>query len=169
MFVGDEVLVAVSFDAARSRLARLAAGGVLLSTSQNAYGDGMAGGTRVGAAGVSKLVRVPVAELAAVADSAGLAIRWEATGAGGGLFPVLDADIRLTPAGEEMTLLALTGAYRPPLGPLGEALDRAIMRRVATATIRNFINRLAAALAGQHNPTGAAVGGCEQPAPDGGK
>jgi len=38
----------------------------------------------------------------------------------GGLFPVLDADITLTPAGEQTTRLALAGVYRPPLGRLGE-------------------------------------------------
>ena len=50
-----------------------------------------------GAAGFSKLVRVQVRELARTDGSAGLAIRWEATGAAGSLFPVLDADIRLAP------------------------------------------------------------------------
>jgi hypothetical protein len=34
-----------------------------------------------------------------------------------GLFPALDADITLTPAGEDATVLRLAGAYRPPLGP----------------------------------------------------
>ena len=46
---------------------------------------------------------------------AGLALRWEATGAGGRLFPVLDADLTLAPDGEG-TVLPLAGSYRPPLG-----------------------------------------------------
>lgn len=155
MFLADEVLIAATFDAARSRLAGLIDDGELLSSSKAAYGHGIEGTTRVGATGVSKLVRIQVAPLAESAAAGGLAIRWQATGPGSSLFPVLDADIRLTPAGEQATLIALTGTYRPPLGPVGEALDRAILRNVAAATIRNFIGRLAAAISDspdQHTP-----------------
>jgi hypothetical protein len=75
-------------------------------------------------------------------DSAVLTLRWEATGPGGRLFPALDADITLTPAGERATLLRLAGSYRPPLGSLGAGLDRAILHRAA-ATIRAFLSRVA--------------------------
>jgi hypothetical protein len=76
-------------------------------------------------------------------DSAVLMLRWEATGLGGRLFPALDADITLTPAGEHATLLRLAGCYRPPLGSLGAGLDRAILHRAAAATIRAFMSRVA--------------------------
>ena len=145
VFLEDEVLVAASFDAARSRLARLAESSELVLTSQVAYDHGIELTARVGTAGLSKLVRVQASELAEAAGS-GLAIRWQATGLGSSLFPVLDADVRLSPAGDHVTLLTLTGTYRPPLGPVGEALDRAILRDLAAATIRNFISRLAAAM-----------------------
>lgn len=49
--------------------------------------------------GLTRLVRVQARELAATDEAVGLAIRWEATGPGGGLFPALDADIRLTRSG----------------------------------------------------------------------
>ena len=166
MFVGDEVLLEVSFAAARERLAQLADGGVLIGASQDAYsreGEHLA---RVGAAGVSKLVLVQVRELARTDTSTGLAIRWEATGPGGRLFPVLDADIRLAPAGEHVTLLTIAGSYRPPLGPLGEALDRAILHRVALATIRSFLTQVAAQIGGHPGAAEAAApngGGSSQP------
>lgn len=137
MFVGHEVLLEVSFALAREGLVRLTEDGALISASEDAYG-GTADLTRVGAAGLSKLVRVQLRELAVTDRSAGLAIRWEATGPGGGLFPVLDADLRLAPDGDQVTLLTMAGVYRPPLGPLGEAVDRMILHRVANATIRNF-------------------------------
>jgi len=156
MFVGEQARVEVSFAVARERLARLSESGALLGTSQDAY-TGLA---RVGALGVSKLVRVQVRELSWADGSAGLAMRWEATGAGGALFPVLDADLRLTPDGAESTLLALAGVYRPPLGSLGAALDRAILHRVAAATIRNFVAQVAAQIAGQPRP---APVGCPAP------
>src|ERR1700744_1832964 len=138
MFVGHEVLLEVSFAIARERLARLTEDGALISASEDAYGRGPAALTRVGAAGLSKLVRVQLRELSWMDRAAGLAIRGEATGPAGGLFPVLAADLRLGPAGDQVTRLTIAGAYRPPLGPLGEALDRVILHRVADATIRHF-------------------------------
>jgi hypothetical protein len=149
MFVGHEVLLEVSFALARERLVRLTEDGALISASEDAYGRGTVGLTRVGAAGLSKLVRVQFRELAWTDRSAGLAIRWEATGPGGGLFPVLDADLRLASAGDQATLLKMAGVYRPPLGPLGEALDRAILHRVADATIRTFAGWIAAQITGR--------------------
>ena len=144
MFVGDKVRLDVSFAVAREKLRRLGQSGALSRTSEDAYGPGL---TRVGAAGVSKLVRVQVRELAWTDLSAGLALRWEATGPGIGLFPVLDADLKLVPDGEG-TVLTMAGSYRPPLGSLGEALDRAILRRVAAAAIKSFVAQVAAQITG---------------------
>lgn len=149
MFLADQIIVHADFDAARTGLAQLAASGALFGSAQDAYGGTTAGIARVGVAGLSKLVRVQVCELADTTDSAGLAIRWEATGSGAAVFPVLDADLRLTPAGEQLTLLTLTGSYRPPFGRAGEAVDRAVMHRVATATVRNFLASTAAVLTRQ--------------------
>lgn len=131
---------------------RLAEGGTLLSTSEDAYDHAAAGLAKVGIPGLSKLVRVQVRELTGTARSAGLAIRWEATGPGGGLFPVLDGDITLALVGDARggaTVLGMAGVYRPPLGALGQALDRAILHRVALATIRRFLAGLAARIADQ--------------------
>ncbi len=138
VFIGDEVLLDVGFAQARAGLARLVRGGLLHKSSEDAYQYG-----RVGAGGVSKLVRVQVRALAESEDGARWAIRWEAAGPGGALFPVLDADISLAAAEEQTTMLSLTGAYRPPFGPLGAALDRAVLHRVAAATVRNFLARVA--------------------------
>jgi len=79
-------------------------------------------------------------------QSAVLTLRWEATGPGGGLFPALDADITLTPDGDNATLLAISGAYRPPLGKLGATIDRTILRRVTTATARSFLTGIGNAI-----------------------
>jgi hypothetical protein len=46
--------------------------------------------------------------------------------------------ISTTPAGVDATMLAVCGAYRPPLGVLGVGLDRAIMHQAAEVMIQNF-------------------------------
>lgn len=153
MFVGDEVLLDVSFAVARPRLANLARSGMLRTASEDACGIALAGRPGAGAPGRVGLARVYARELAEAEDSAGLAIRWEVSGADGGLFPVLDADIRLTPASDGTTVLALAGVYRPPAAD--GAPEPAILRWAASAAIRNFLGRLAAGITGQPGPAGA--------------
>ena len=145
------MLLDVSFNAAQARLANLTREGTLLDASQDAYGLGIIGVVRIdplgSAPGMSRLVEVHFRDLVIHENSAVLTLRWEAIGPGGGLFPALDADITLSPAGEDATLLTLAGAYRPPLGALGARLDQAILQRVAAATIRAFLDRVVDAIA----------------------
>lgn len=152
MFVREGSRLEVGFADACAGLAAVAQGGWLLDASQAAYGDGVTGVTKVGPPGVwpelSKLVMIHVGDVTVHAGSASLPLRWEATGPGSGLFPALDADITVTPDGDEATELILTGVYRPPLGKLGALLDHAILSRVASATIRDFVGRLAQAIEG---------------------
>jgi hypothetical protein len=147
MFVRHEMRLDLDFRAAQARLADLASSGSLLPAAHHAYGEGTTGLARVGplgsVRGMSKLVEVRFQDPVARADSAHLALRWEATGPGGVLFPALDADITLTPDGEQVTVLELAGVYRPPAGIAGGQLDRAVLRRVADATIRAFVSRVA--------------------------
>ncbi len=159
MFVAAEVLLDLGFSAAEARLASLARGGLLTRVSEGAYGEGLTGLVRVGplgaAPGMSKLVEVHFLEMVTRDESAMLALRWEATGPGGKLFPVLDADISLTPAGEQSTRLSLAGVYRPPLAALGTGLDKAIFHKVADATVRSLLARVADALACPEESRGA--------------
>jgi hypothetical protein len=150
MFIDDEVPLEVGLDAARAGLANLAVSDGLISASEDAYGEGVTELIRVGplgsGPGMSKLVRVRFQDLTERGGSAGLAVRWEATGPGGGLFPALDANVTVSAVDERTAVLRLAGSYRPPLGTLGTALDAAILHRVATATIRTFLNDIAAAI-----------------------
>ena len=165
--MGDEVLLELSFPLARARLGALTRGGLLMSASDDAYGAEITGLMRVGPAGITRLVRVQFRDLPERANTAGLALRWEVTGPGGALFPVLDADLELVQAGPETTWLTLNGAYRPPLGALGQALDRAMLHRVASATIRSFLSRIAAGLHGGAEPAEVpATPECHQAIPD---
>ena len=121
MFVGDEMLLDVSFNAAQARLANLTQDGTLRDASQDAYGEQIIGVVRIGplgsAPGMSRLVEAHFRDLVIRENSAVLTLRWEAIGPGGGLFPALDADITLSPASDHATLLTLGGAYRPRRAP----------------------------------------------------
>jgi len=114
MFVSAEALVDLGFPAALAGLANLARGGLLTGVSQAAYGDGLTGLARVGplgeVPGMSKLVEVHVLDVVSRGESAVLALRWQATGPGGRLFPALDADIWLIPR---------RGAFRPAVAGRG--------------------------------------------------
>jgi hypothetical protein len=151
MFVDAQTVVDVTFDRARARLANLARDGWLAGASDDAYGEWDRGLARVGplgsAPGMSRLVDVRFRDVVTHGRSAVLALRWEAVGPGGGLFPVLDADLTMAPHGESQTLLTMSGAYRPPLGSVGAALDRAVLHRVAVATVQGFVNRIGHAVA----------------------
>ena len=147
MFVAAEMGLDLSFPAAAARLANLARGGSLTRVSEEAYGDGLTGLVWVGPVsavpGVSKLVQVHVRDVVTRGESAVLALRWQAAGPGGRLFPALDADMSLTPAGERSARLSLAGVYRLPLAALGAGLDRAVFHKVADATVRSLLARVA--------------------------
>jgi hypothetical protein len=70
---------------------------------------------------------------------------WEATGAGG-LIPTLDGDLEVAPLGPRRTQLSISAMYTPPMGALGRAFDRALLHRVAEATVKDFLDRVAAAM-----------------------
>ncbi len=72
-------------------------------------------------------------------------MRWTPTGPGG-IFPALDADLEIGTLAPGRTQLAMSARYTPPLGPLGRAIDRVVLFRVAEATLKDFLDRVGAAL-----------------------
>lgn len=81
-------------------------------------------------------------------------LRWQPTTAGG-LLPALDADIEVAPLAPQSTQLSMSARYLPPWGALGTAVDRALLHRVAEATVKDFIDRVGATL----TASAASVGG----------
>jgi hypothetical protein len=157
MFVTQELAVGTGLREAQARFANLLHGARLAEASAAAYDGAVTGLLRVGPGGLAaaKLVRVSLLEPVYRDGAMTVGLRWEATGPAGSLFPVLDANISISPGqddgiadSKQTARLALTGSYRPPLGRLGTALDRMALRRVATATIRALLQDVAAALTG---------------------
>ena len=159
MFTDHAVGLDMDYPAARARFLRLAHGDWLDAPSRDAYSDGLVGEVRVGplgsVPGMSKLVRVSLLDPVPHEDMVLVPIRWEATGRMGRLFPVLDANLTVGTDAQGRAELRITGAYRPPLDGLGEGLDQAVLHRVAGATLRSLLRRVAATLGG---PAASAAG-----------
>jgi|RhiMetdeSRZDD1v2_1073273.scaffolds.fasta_scaffold1150320_2 hypothetical protein len=151
MFADQAVTLDLDFPAARDQFLLLTHGDRLDGMSRDAYADGLAGQIRVGPLGglpgMSKLVRVSLLDPVGRDDNVLVPMRWEATGLMGRLFPVLDANLMLGEDAQGRGVLRIAGVYRPPLGGLGEELDQIALGRVASATIRSLLRRIAALLA----------------------
>ena len=147
--VGDRVLFDASFRGARTRLEILARDGILLRASEVAYGEGTAILIKAAgpAAGLTRLADVRLENQTDTADCAHIVLQWEAIAADGKLFTALDADLMLVPAGDQITALALAGAFRPRPVQVDPGLDRKVLRECATAAIRSFLAQVACALA----------------------
>lgn len=100
---------------------------------------------RPGDGAIAKTIRLDVGNPHQQDGQARIPLTWEATGTPG-LFPRMDADLVLAAVGPELTHLEFRGTYRPPLGPIGRVLDRSLLHRVAEASVKRFVDRLAGAL-----------------------
>ena len=104
-------------------------------------------GVRVGRLPIYKEVRLTLGALpsAIPADRVMLPVSWVAVG-GPPLFPAMEGTLHVQPEGAGSTRLTLNARYDPPLGLLGELIDRALMHRVAQGTIKDFVERVAGRL-----------------------
>lgn len=94
---------------------------------------------------VAKRVLLEVGRPVRLPSKLVLPLHWRAVGAER-LFPVLDADLevaRLTPG---TTQLSVSARYMPPLGVLGSMIDRALLHRIAEATMKDFLDQIATTL-----------------------
>ncbi|MEA2555119.1 MAG: hypothetical protein QOI60_450 [Actinomycetota bacterium] len=103
---------------------------------------------------IERTVAVELGSPVALASKTILPLRWTPTGSPG-LFPTLDADLEIARLEDARTQLAMSARYAPPLGLLGRAVDRSIMFRVAEATIKDFLDRVAQALTADHDEIAA--------------
>jgi hypothetical protein len=90
---------------------------------------------------VDKHVDVRLGEVYRMPGKSLIPITWTAAG-GERLFPSLEGDLEIAALGDRRTQLSISARYRPPLGPFGRALDRALLHRVAEATIKDFLDRV---------------------------
>ena len=63
------------------------------------------------------------------------------------LYPELAGVLELVAVGSERSRLSFEASYEPPARAFGRLVDRALMRRVAHASVSEFVDRVADALA----------------------
>ena len=59
------------------------------------------------------------------------------------LFPLMKADLSIYPITATETQLDFDGFYKPPLGPLGKAMNAMVGHRLAETCIHRFVSHLA--------------------------
>ena len=90
-----------------------------------------------------RLVHIELGEPVRAATKTIVPLRWIASGAPG-LFPADGRRPRDRAArAPGRCQLAMSARYVPPLGVMGRALDRAVLFRVAEATLKDFLDRVA--------------------------
>lgn len=149
MFVEAHVTLPFSLKVATAALDVALCDGGLTDESTRAYAEGQEYLLRVGpraASGITKQVHVATLPPRDIKRSVVVPVRWVATGIAGPLFPTLDANLGLTAAGTNTTLLSVVGSYDPPLAKVGELLDRALLHKAADATANAFVRSVAAHL-----------------------
>ncbi len=142
MFFSESLAVDVPLAMVQHRLLTFFRVGDLDGVAAAAYGQGVTLLAHAGVGGLAKTVAVESIPAYRRGAMTVVPIRWVAAGPMGWAFPVLDANLEMSAADSETTV-TLTGSYRPPLGKVGEAIDRMVLKSVARATIRAFLSHLA--------------------------
>jgi hypothetical protein len=100
-------------------------------------------GVGQGSLRVARRVTVRLGQPVRFPSKLALPMSWEPSG---WLLPKLDGELELGPLGTKRTQLALSGNYQPPLGTVGRTANRIALHRIAEATIKDFLDRVAAKL-----------------------
>ncbi len=103
-------------------------------------------GFRAAAVPISKQVELTVGTPEAPGDWLVVPIAWRATGPSQ-LFPVLDGKLTVQPLGPHSSVLWMGAVYQAPLGAIGRELNDVALHNVASATIEEFVESVAARLA----------------------
>lgn len=65
-------------------------------------------------------------------------VRWH-DAAHPGLYPIMEGVLEAYPITGNRTQISVQGGYRPPLGPVGAAVDVLVLHRVADSAVEHFL------------------------------
>ena len=141
----------VSFIAARVRLVNLISGGSLVPAAIDAYACGLPALARAASAETpsgAALITVRIPEPAGAPGVVTLPLHWHASGPGGQLVRVLNAELMLVAARAGRTLLRLEGEFRLPFAVSIAEPDRdELPRRAATASMNYLLDHIRKSMA----------------------
>jgi Rrf2 family protein len=103
---------------------------------------------------LGKTIAVHLGQAEQSGDNLVIPFIWEAAGPAG-IFPRFEGQLRLTALDPERSELRLSGQYRPPLGRAGQVLHDTLLTRLARATLRSFLRRIARGMEHEHAPAAA--------------
>jgi hypothetical protein len=121
------------------------AGRWLPSMAERANGHGLQLlselGFQVGRRRIARKIEVTVGDPRRETGVTLLPLHWRAASESG-LFPTLEGQIEIANLGLATTQIGISANYDPPMGLIGNIADRALMHRVAEATVRDFMERI---------------------------
>ncbi len=143
MFVTEESTLGLPLGWAVAQLGSTIKLGWFREISDQAYAAGLAVLARAGPPadvdGLPKSIQVRLSGPREQITGVAYALRWEARGPAGGLFPALDADLSLIRVDAIRTRLAIVACYRPQPGL---QLDRLLLSRAAQTTLQSVVDGL---------------------------
>ncbi len=90
---------------------------------------------------IARTVTLSVGDPIRTPGKTAIPVGWSASGPAG-MFPALDADLEVAELEGGRCQLAISARYEPPLGVVGRTIDRALLARVAEATLKDFLDRV---------------------------
>lgn len=149
MFIYYYAQVHQPFEKVEDRVCRLLSD--LTGWADAAYRDGEELRARVGVGGkrgiIAKTVTLAVGRPVRTPHQTTIALSWKATGAPG-LFPLMNADLTVARVGSDLAQLGFSGSYEPPGGAVGQAIDGALLHRIAESSVKGFVDRIAEGVGG---------------------
>lgn len=91
---------------------------------------------------VSKRVELEIGVVNRVRGRFVVPLTWQAAGFAG-LFPVMNAIMEVHPAGRDGSRLVFWGRYDPPLGRMGDLIDRFIAHKAAESSVGALLSAIA--------------------------
>jgi hypothetical protein len=144
MFLTEETTIALPAGWAVAQLGSIIESGWLGEVSDHAYAAGLAVLARArplgNVRGLTPTVQVRLSGPRERKTGAAYALRWEASGPAGELFPVLDADLSLNRVDASRIRLTITACYRPSPGTRDVQLDPLLIGRMARTMLRSLLD-----------------------------
>jgi hypothetical protein len=91
---------------------------------------------------IRKRIAVEFGEAVKTSTWAVIRVNWKATFPQR-LFPTMEGKVSLSPQGNGVVKLTVSGVYEPPLGRIGEDLNDAVLHSIAEVTVRELAESIA--------------------------